>query len=228
MTIFDFALSILENPVPLLVGITIFPSVVFFSATLCRRSREAAEERARQQAAAAKAEAKRRAEAERAAKAEQTAKERAARAAAKAATEAAKAEQAAKERAELMQSLDRLMSAVQASQASGQPLPAETAQEIDRAAKQVKAAAPRPKGIFTGQAVAFTGTIPGMIRADAAKAVEDRGGRAYMRGLPVGTTLLVVGSLRNDGNSSTLDKAAERIGQLRKITAEQFLTMIAN
>lgn len=71
---------------------------------------------------------------------------------------------------------------------------------------------------FAGEIVAFTGTLDGMTRAEAIKAVEDNGGRAFET-MPAGTTILVVGS--NPGMNK-LDKADRWIGQVRKITQEQF------
>lgn len=71
---------------------------------------------------------------------------------------------------------------------------------------------------FAHETVAFTGTIDGMTRAQAIKAVEDNGGKAFET-MPVGTTLLVVG--HNPGMNK-LDKADKWIGQVRKITQEQF------
>lgn len=80
---------------------------------------------------------------------------------------------------------------------------------------------------FQGQRVAFTGKLSGMTRAEAVEKVRQAGGRGYVKGMPVGTTLLVVGTLKGDGCSRKLDKADEWIGQVRKITEAQFLTMLA-
>lgn len=71
---------------------------------------------------------------------------------------------------------------------------------------------------FAGEVVAFTGTLDGMTRSEAIKAVEDNGGRAFET-MPAGTTILVVGS--NPGMNK-LDKADRWIGQVHKITQEQF------
>ncbi len=84
--------------------------------------------------------------------------------------------------------------------------------------------APKP---FCGQKVAFTGRLSGMTRAQAIEKVRQAGGQGYEKGMPVGTTLLVVGALKNDGCSQKLDKADEWIGQVRKITEAQFLEMLA-
>lgn len=80
---------------------------------------------------------------------------------------------------------------------------------------------------FQGQRVAFTGKLSGMTRAEAVEKVRQAGGQGYEKGMPVGTTLLVVGSLKGDGCSRKLDKADEWIGQVRKITEARFLTMLA-
>ena len=77
--------------------------------------------------------------------------------------------------------------------------------------------------MFAGHVVAFTGTLKGMTRAEAIKAVEANGGRAFDT-MPAGTTLLVVGE--NPG-AAKLDKADKWIGQTRKITQEQFRYMLA-
>lgn len=114
----------------------------------------------------------------------------------------------------------------------------DAAQEDAKNAKQADAITPeafaaqhaiqttrKASGAFAGQTVAFTGRLYGMPRAEAIKAVQDRGGRAFT-GMPAGTTLLVVGTLKGDGNSRKLEKADEWIGQVRKITEEQFLQML--
>lgn len=82
-------------------------------------------------------------------------------------------------------------------------------------------AAPLPfKGnnAFVGEVVAFTGTLDGMTRAEAIKAVEANGGRAFDT-MPAGTTILVVG---DKPGMNKLDKADRWIGQVRKITQAQF------
>ena len=85
------------------------------------------------------------------------------------------------------------------------------------------AASAQPAQTFKGQRVAFTGKLPGMTRAEAIKAVQVRGGAAFDK-MPASTTLLVVGA--NPGIRK-MDKADELISQVKKITAEQFMTMIA-
>lgn len=77
--------------------------------------------------------------------------------------------------------------------------------------------------MFAGQIVAFTGTLKDMTRAEAIKAVEANGGKAFDT-MPAGTTLLVVGE--NPG-AAKLDKADQWIGQTRKITQEQFRFMLS-
>lgn len=69
---------------------------------------------------------------------------------------------------------------------------------------------------FAGECVAFTGTIPGMTRAEAICAVEENGGRAFDT-MPACTTLLVVGDKPGTGK---LDKA-DKWG-VKKIAAETF------
>lgn len=77
--------------------------------------------------------------------------------------------------------------------------------------------------MFAGHVVAFTGTLKGMTRAEAIKAVEANGGRAFDT-MPAGTTLLVVGE--NPG-AAKLDKADKWIGQTRKISQEHFKFMLS-
>ena len=76
--------------------------------------------------------------------------------------------------------------------------------------------------MFAGQIVAFTGALKDMTRAEAIRAVEANGGRAYET-MPAGTTLLVVGDKPGMGK---MDKADKWIGQTRKITQEQFRCML--
>lgn len=77
--------------------------------------------------------------------------------------------------------------------------------------------------VFAGEVVAFTGTIRGMTRAEAIKAVEANGGRAF-DSMPASTTILVVG---DDPGLNKLDKADQWIGQVRKITQDQFKAKLA-
>lgn len=81
----------------------------------------------------------------------------------------------------------------------------------------------RGNNAFARQTVAFTGTLEGMTRAEAIRAVESNGGRAFET-MPTGTTLLVVGE---KPGADKLDKAEQRLGQVRKITQAQFMAMLA-
>lgn len=75
---------------------------------------------------------------------------------------------------------------------------------------------------FAGQTVAFTGTLKNMTRQQAIQAVIDNGGKAFCS-MPAGTTMLVVG---DKPGTAKLDLAEQRLGQIRKITAEQFDAML--
>ena len=97
------------------------------------------------------------------------------------------------------------------------PVPAEAAPTV-----QASQPSRRSAGAFAGHVVSFTGTLTGMTRAEAIKAVEDNGGKAYTT-MPAGTTLLVVGE--NPGMGK-MDKADRWIGQTRKITQAQFMRML--
>lgn len=77
--------------------------------------------------------------------------------------------------------------------------------------------------MFARQVVAFTGTLDGMTRAEAIRAVEANGGKAFET-MPASTTILVVGDKPGMGK---LDKADQWIGQVRKITQAQFKAMLA-
>lgn len=74
---------------------------------------------------------------------------------------------------------------------------------------------------FAGQSVSFTGTLPGMTRSEAIKAVQENGGKAF-DAMPASTTLLVVGS---KPGARKLDKADEW-PSCKKITPEQFFIML--
>ena len=113
------------------------------------------------------------------------------------------------------------------------PAPAPEAVTLEGfAAAHAAVAAPAPAPVpdapkpFKGHVVAFTGTLKqsGMKRREAVEKVIQAGGRAYDKGMPAGTTLLVVG---NNPGMCKLDKADEWIGQVRKITEAQFLEMFA-
>ena len=89
---------------------------------------------------------------------------------------------------------------------------------------QTAAPAPQP---FKGQTVAFTGklTISGMTHAQAREKVKQAGGTAFEKEMPSFTTLLIVGE--NPGMKK-LDKADAWIGNVRKMTEQQFLDMLAS
>lgn len=82
---------------------------------------------------------------------------------------------------------------------------------------------PIPKP-FKGKTFAFTGrlTVSGMTRAQAIEKVIAAGGYAD-KNMPASTNYLVVGS--NPGTKK-MEKAAEWISQVKKITEEQFLDML--
>lgn len=82
---------------------------------------------------------------------------------------------------------------------------------------------PEPVKTFQGKSVSFTGRIPGMTRAQAIEAVQQRGGKAFEK-MPAQVNILVIGE---KPGMNKLDLADERIGQVKKITAEQFLSMLA-
>lgn len=115
--------------------------------------------------------------------------------------------------------------AIEAQQAAQSAQQADTVTPEAFAAQHASQTPRKASGVFSGQTVAFTGRLYGLPRAEAIKAVQARGGRAFT-GMPAGTTLLVVGTLKGDGNSRKLEKADEWIGQVRKITEAQFLQML--
>ena len=78
---------------------------------------------------------------------------------------------------------------------------------------------------FSGQKVSFTGRLKTMNRSQAAEMVRKAGGTAYIKAMPAGTTILVVGDVSGDGNTGKMDKADEWIGQVRKMYEPQFLAM---
>ena len=81
---------------------------------------------------------------------------------------------------------------------------------------------PGPKP-FAGQVVSFTGTLKSMRRAQAIEMVKAAGGRAFET-MPAGTTLLVIGDTKGR-NTNKMDLAGEWIGQVKRITEEQFIAM---
>ena len=121
---------------------------------------------------------------------------------------------------------ERSLQAARALRELEESTPAPVAQEAPAAAPAPEAApapAQRPEtilaGTFSGQVVSFTGKLQSMKRADAIKAVQAAGGRAYAD-FPAGTTILVVGT--NPGQKKQ-DKYDKWIGQVKKITEAQFL-----
>ena len=130
---------------------------------------------------------------------------------------------------ELAELAERRLAAERALAELRNQTPAEPAQDDAQdepdAEEPVEAPKPRPQGnnAFKGETVSFTGKLPGMTRREAISAVEKNGGRAYAD-MPVGTTLLVVG---DKPGMKKLDKADAWIGQVRKITAAQFLAMLS-
>lgn len=103
------------------------------------------------------------------------------------------------------------------------PTPVQESPDPDPVRPETVSAAPfKGNNMFVGQIVAFTGALKDMTRAEAIRAVEANGGRAYET-MPAGTTLLVVGDKPGMGK---MDKADKWIGQTRKITQEQFRCML--
>ena len=150
---------------------------------------------------------------------------------AKAEREAKKAEAAAARAAEASHTpkrkrgRPRKVQSVPATPAPEAPAPVQESPDPDPVRPETISANPVPfKGnnMFAGQIVAFTGTLKDMTRAEAIRAVEANGGRAYET-MPAGTTLLVMGDKPGMGK---MDKADKWIGQTRKITQEQFRCML--
>jgi len=183
-----------------------------------KRAAQKAEAR-RQQEAAAKA-----AERKAAQQAKEAEKER--REAHRQAAAEARHAETLRRREELHQQKMRQLAELQAAQAALQSDLIEEEQPEPRKDPQqpTQPAAPAP---FAGQRVAFTGKIPGYTHAEAAKAVELRGGTAYEKAMPAGTTLLVIGQHKpGQEESGKIVKADQWIGQIKKITAAQFVQII--
>ena len=171
----------------------LIPLLLFFVSAIVQERKEARKQREAEERRKARAEAAASAKAERDAQ----------KAAAKAAREAKAAAQPKRKRGRPRK----------------EPAPEPVQPEPIRPA--TVSAAPIPfKGnnAFAREIVAFTGTIDGMTRAEAIKAVEANGGRAFDT-MPAGTTILVVG---DKPGTNKLDKADRWIGQVRKITQAQF------
>ena len=107
-----------------------------------------------------------------------------------------------------------------------EPEPQQPAAPVLSLDQFAQAAAPAPQS-FKGQTVAFTGklTISGMTHAQAREKVKQAGGTAFVKEMPTSTTLLIVGE--NPGMKK-LDKADAWINQVRKMTEQQFLDMLAS
>lgn len=107
-----------------------------------------------------------------------------------------------------------------------EPKPQQPAAPVLSLDQFAQAAAPAPQP-FKGQTVAFTGrlTISGMTHAQAREKVKQAGGTAFEKEMPSFTTLLIVGE--NPGMKK-LDKADTWIGNVRKMTEQQFLDMLAS
>ena len=187
-----------------------------------QEQRRAAQERAEQQAAARKAAQEAKQEAQ-----ERKRQERSARAAEAHALKVARAAELA-ELAERRLQAEKELAALHQQPAPTTP---ENHSEQEQPAAQVftldqfaQAAAPAPQP-FKGHTVAFTGRliISGMTRAQAIEKVKQAGGQAY-KDMTSYTTLLVVG---DKPGMKKLDKADAWISQVKKITEQQFLDMLA-
>lgn len=186
----------------LLIFALFFANAAFQACKAARKEREA--EAARK----AKAEAAARAKAER----------DALKAAAKAAREAEAQATPKRKRGRPRKEPAQMQEVAQVEQ-NAQPVQETSVAAEERTETISRASLPfKGNNAFAGEVVAFTGTLDGMTRSEAIKAVEDNGGRAFET-MPAGTTILVVGS--NPGMNK-LDKADRWIGQVRKITQEQF------
>lgn len=142
---------------------------------------------------------------------------------AKAEREAKKAEAAAARAAEASQTPKRKRGRPRKVQPAPEA-PVHVSPDPDPARPETVSVTPfKGNNMFAGQIVAFTGTLKDMTRAEAIKAVEANGGKAFDT-MPTGTTLLVVGDKPGMGK---LDKADQWIGQTRKITQEQFRFMLS-
>ncbi len=83
---------------------------------------------------------------------------------------------------------------------------AENRLAAERALKSLKASSPAPDPsravssgkAFSGQVVAFTGSIPGIKRAEAIAEVKRQGGRAYNGDMHPDVTMIIVGNVRKE------------------------------
>lgn len=183
----------------------LIPLLLYFTNAVVQERRKARKQREAEERRKAKAEAAARAKAERDAQ----------KAAAKAAREAEAAAQPKRKRGRPRKEPTPVVH-----QPAPEPIQPQPIRPV------TVSAAPLPfKGnnAFAGEVVAFTGTLDGMTRAEAIKAVEANGGRAFDT-MPADTTILVVG---DKPGMNKLDKADRWIGQVRKITQEQFKAKLA-
>ena len=188
----------------------LIPLLLYFANAVVQERKEARKQREAEERRKAKAEAAARAKAERDAQ----------KAAAKAVREAEAAAQPKRKRGR-----PRKEPAPVVHQPAPEPVQPQPIQPEPIRPVTVSAALLPFKGnnAFAGEVVAFTGTLDGMTRAEAIKAVEANGGRAFDT-MPAGTTILVVG---DKPGMNKLDKADRWIGQVRKITQEQFKAKLA-
>jgi NAD-dependent DNA ligase len=232
MDIFDLYCGLLISVLALCVIIPVCKAI----SCACQESRKRREER---EQAAAREEA-RRAEVARRLKAQAEADAEKARIAAEKKRKAQEKKAAAAEREAQRQQKQaaKLEAARQMAEYAAQTLQAEKELHAIRAANERKEAhaqeppaverptddpspfAPVGNNAFAGHCVAFTGTLPGMTRAEAIQAVAANGGRAFEE-MPACTTLLVVGDRPGTGE---LDRA-EKWG-VKKISPLDFSIML--
>ncbi len=74
---------------------------------------------------------------------------------------------------------------------------------------------------FAGQVVAFTGSIPGVKRADAIAEVKRQGGRAYNGDMGTDVTMIIVGNVRNE--TEKLKKA--KAWGIKQVPASEWLRL---
>lgn len=241
------ALWLVKNAGFIFLAVSIFGFIILITKAWIRNRLEAKAEAEAAAEKAAKERAKKqeaaRAAAEKAAQeAARKAAEAEAKAARKAAQETARAEKtaareareaaAARKTAEKLETARKLAEYRERQAAAAQALRLAEAAPVPGRAPEASAApdplpdplpdnAPKP---FAGQIVSFTGRLKSMNRAEAAEMVKQAGGKAFTKAMPAGTTILVIGDT-NGENTAKQDKAAEWIGQVRRITEAQFLAM---
>ena len=103
-----------------------------------------------------------------------------------------------------------------------EPAPVSSPHSEDVARNNVEAFVP-PCGnnAFVGETVAFTGTLPGMTRSEAIKAVRENGGKAF-ESMTSATTILVVG----DRPGARKIEDASRWPACKQITATHFFVLL--